>query len=648
VCRGADSAVGAAALVSNSPSKLIAPFNVKKVNSMPTKFFLMICLMLCALAAPLTAHSSDIIFERSEKEFSVQKDGTFTQTSIVLVRLVTENGAKGMGQVPIAFSESLQSLEVLEAYTLKPDGTRLDVKPEAIFTQAAPVAVSAPMFNDIKYRIIVFPEPLMGGKIFFRVRIKQHTPFFPNHFSTLESLGTGFIQEHTEVRLSAPSDFKLNVDVRGYEGGEVGERDGRKSWKWTFKNAEARKPEPFEVSELDFGPYVAVSSFTDWAELGKAYLARAEPKAARSNAVIKLAEEITKGAKDKRDEVRLIYDWSKRNVRYVAVFLGLGGFVPRDVSQIIETKYGDCKDYTTLMVALLRARGIEATTALISLNNSFRLPAVPAVGAFNHAVVYVPQFDLYLDGTSQFSRFDVLPAGLNGKPTLIAGLGKLAIAPSRTVAQETSVNIVKLTADKEGNVRGTTVARTTGNFETVLRAWVANIPKGQEEKTASNWISGAGSKATAKLKVGDPRDFSKPYEFAVEFEIKEAISLDSPGAFRIPTGITSAALSELIKGVNQLGPRKNPFLCVSASLVEEIEMVLPAEVAVAALPKPLQFKSKTVRYESSYKLEGNVISVKRTLLRDRPTSVCSPELWSETDEMRAAIARDLRAQILLK
>ena len=612
------------------------------------KVYVSLTLLVALLCAPLTTLASDIVFERFEKEFSVEKDGTYTQTSSALVRLVTENGAKGMGQVPLPFSESLQSLEVLEAYTLKPDGTRLDVKPQAIFTQAAPVAVSAPMFNDIKYRIIVFPEPLMGGKLFFKVRLKQHTPFSPNHFSTLESLGTMLIQEHTEVRLSAPSDFKLNFDVRGYEGGEVGERDGRKSWKWTFKNAEARKPEPFEVAELDFGPYVAISSFANWAELGRAYLARADPKAARSDAVLKLAEEITKGAKDKRDEVRLIYDWSKRNVRYVAVFLGLGGFVPRDVSQIIETKYGDCKDYTTLIVALLRARGIEATTALISLNNSFRLPAVPAVGAFNHAVVYVPQFDLYLDGTSQFSRFDVLPTGLNGKPTLITGLGKLAVAPLWTIGQETSVNVVKLTADKDGNIRGTTSARTTGNFETTLRGWVANIPKGQEEKAASNWISSTGSKATAKLKVGEPRDFSKPYEFAVEFEIKEAISLDSPGAFRIPTGITSAALSELIKGVNQLGPRKNPFFCASESRVEEIELALPAEVTVAALPKPLEFKGKTIRYESSYKLEGNVVSVRRTLLRDRPSRVCGPELWPETDEMRAAIARDLRAQILLK
>lgn len=619
-----------------------------KVIEMLKKFYLSLTLLVGLLCAPLTTLASDIIFERFEKEFSVEKDGTYTQTSSALVRLVTENGAKGMGQVPLPFSESLQSLEVLEAYTLKPDGTRLDVKPQAIFTQAAPVAVSAPMFNDIKYRIIVFPEPLMGGKLFFRVRLKQHTPFFPNHFSTLESLGTMLIQEHTEVRLSAPSDFKLNFDVRGYEGGEVGERDGRKSWKWTFKNAEARKPEPFEVAELDFGPYVAISSFANWAELGKAYLARADPKAARSDAVLKLAEEITKGAKDKRDEVRLIYDWSKRNVRYVAVFLGLGGFVPRDVSQIIETKYGDCKDYTTLMVALLRARGIEATTALISLNNSFRLPAVPAVGAFNHAVVYVPQFDLYLDGTSQFSRFDLLPGSLVGKPVLLTGTGRVTTTPNFHLQRELMSNVVHMSIDKDGNIRGKTKVSAAGNFETGLRGWVANIPKGHEDKAAANWIRFAGAKATAELRMGDPRDFGQPLEFEVSFEIKEAVSLDSPGALRIPANVTHEPLSSIASGSGQVGARKNPFICISGNQVEEVTVALPQETTVAALPKPAEFVGKTVRYTSSYRQEGNVIHVKRSLKRDRPSRVCGPEMWSETEQLGAAIARDLRAQILLK
>lgn len=124
-----------------------------------------LCIPTFALAA------NDIVIEKTTKTVDVNADGTFSLVSEVMMRLVTEQGAKGTGQVPLPYSESLQTLEVVEAYTLKPDGTRLDVPADKIFTQAAPIAVSAPMFNDIKFRIIVFSEPLPGGKVYFRVNL---------------------------------------------------------------------------------------------------------------------------------------------------------------------------------------------------------------------------------------------------------------------------------------------------------------------------------------------------------------------------------------------------------------------------------------------------------------------------------------------
>ena len=122
--------------------------------------------ILLSVYIPIAQAANDIVIEKSSKIVDINADGTYSQTNEMLVRLVSEQGAKGMGQVPLPYSESLQTMEVVEAYTLKPDGTRLDVQADKIFTQAAPIAVSAPMFNDIKYKIIVFPEPLAGGKVY--------------------------------------------------------------------------------------------------------------------------------------------------------------------------------------------------------------------------------------------------------------------------------------------------------------------------------------------------------------------------------------------------------------------------------------------------------------------------------------------------
>lgn len=596
----------------------------------------------------LPGYAQDVFYEKISHDIAVKKDGTFVQTYEYIIFLNTEAAAKGVAQIPFPYSGSLQSLEIMEAYTLMPDGQRVDVKPESIFTQAAPIAVSAPMFNDIKYRILVFPGPVVGAKLIYKVKVFQKTPFFPGHISFIESLPTTLVIKDSEIKLSAPIDYALKIDMRGLQGGEIAEKEGRKYWKWTFKNLVPRKVEPGEVAEMDFGPYVAVSSFADWADLGKAYQARADDKAKPSDEIKKLATEITTGAKNKSDEVRLIHEWVSRHVRYVAVFLGLGGFVPRTVTQILDTKYGDCKDHTTLTIALLRARGIEATTALIQTASSFRLPNVAAVGAFNHAVAYLLQFDIYLDGTSQFHPWNVLPDQDSGKQTLLTGLGRLGTTPARKENVDTSKSRVKITVAADGTLSGRSSTVTTGNLEANLRARLANIPAGQADKWVTNWVRRAGPQATGKLTNSDVYDLSKPLEFAVDFDVKDAIALDSPGAFAIPKGLTEFAVADFARRTDLTDQRTTPFKCSAGTHMEEFEIVLPEKTKIRALPKAVNFAGKSIRFESSYRQQNNVIYVTRKIIFIRSAEVCSPEMWQEKDELSVAVARDARAQILLQ
>ncbi len=53
-------------------------------------------------------------------------------------------------------------------------------------------------------------------------------------------------------------------------------------------------------------------------------------------------------------------------VRYLALALGEGGFIPRALGEVWESGYGDCKDSARLFVALARLVGFEAVPALIT------------------------------------------------------------------------------------------------------------------------------------------------------------------------------------------------------------------------------------------------------------------------------------------
>ena len=91
----------------------------------------------------------------------------------------------------------------------------------------------------------------------------------------------------------------------------------------------------------------------------------------------------------------------------MAIFLGSGGVVPNLADQVMRNRYGDCKDKTTLLIALLASKGIEASTAMVNSGSAFEIPRLGSVNPFNHVIVYIPQWDLYLDPTAELAPFGV-------------------------------------------------------------------------------------------------------------------------------------------------------------------------------------------------------------------------------------------------
>jgi len=77
-------------------------------------------------------------------------------------------------------------------------------------------------------------------------------------------------------------------------------------------------------------------------------------------------------------------------LRYHSVGVGDGGFRPRPVETIWETRYGDCKDASRLLVAVLRRMGVDAVPALVNTRIGPDLEQEPPnATAFDHCIVRV-------------------------------------------------------------------------------------------------------------------------------------------------------------------------------------------------------------------------------------------------------------------
>jgi len=407
-----------------------------------------------------TEASNNFSIVRYRADYQVRPDAGNVQTETYEVLLKTKASVEQFSQVRLSYSEKMETLEVLGAYTITADGQRRDVPADRIYTQESYSSASAAMYADRKVRVIVFPNLAPGTRLYYQVRRTQVTPYFPGYFGLWETFNVFTEYEDAEVTLSAPANLPMFVDSRGVQGSDRPTvKNGQAQWRWRYQRREAMPAQNWSAAGWEFGPNIMASTYRDWSQMGRAYQLKAGPAAQVTPELQALADEITTGISDRREQADALYRWVAQNIRYVAVYLGNGGLEPNSAQSILDNHYGDCKDHVTILEALLAAKGIASSPVLIGAGGGPTLPKIPVLGRFNHAITYIPEFDLYLDSTTAWARFGQLPEGDLGAPVMRTRDATLARTPANTPERNATSMEVRFTFDANGNLRGETIPK---------------------------------------------------------------------------------------------------------------------------------------------------------------------------------------------
>lgn len=163
-------------------------------------------------------------YEKYHSDYAVNADGTHTETHEVAMAVLTDEGIDSANTENISYSEGLESLEILSAYTLKKDGRRIDV-PAANIQEHSALESGGPMFSDIKTKSIIFPDVAAGDKVGYSYRLTQKTALFPGHFSLVLAFNRFTAYDDVHVSVSVPVDIlKLRVLASGVGGGRLEDR----------------------------------------------------------------------------------------------------------------------------------------------------------------------------------------------------------------------------------------------------------------------------------------------------------------------------------------------------------------------------------------------------------------------------------------
>lgn len=613
--------------------------------------------LLLTLVVPFVSADDDsapeiaMRFERYHVEYRLNDDASHVETHEWAMKVLKERAVERVKQASITYSTSIQKAEVVQAYTLKADGRRLDV-PKTNYQVEVNKGreKDAPVFSDQTTLTVVFPDVAVGDTVVFAYRITETEPMFPGKFSV----------QGTFPRLYAYDDVKIRFDVPAslwaqYEGRQMAEhieeKGGRRIIEWTFNNPQPLKSKRrnWSVYDMEKDPGYAFSTFRSYAEIAEAYGARARPKAAVTDAVRKLAGEITAGKTTPREQARALYDWVATHISYAGNCIGVGAVVPHDIPFILDNRMGDCKDHATLLQALLAARGIESIQALVNAGSSYRLPRIPVVSTVNHVINYIPSFDLYVDSTAETMPFGMLPFTVADKPVLWVDGYRDATrtpAPAAGTNRQHMKTVVKIAAD--GSITGTMDISLNGMFAVSTRAWMRNMSKDQEEELVKNVFQSQGHIGSGTIEKPDAKELLDTYRYHVKFEMKEFVQRPGAGAFSIaPLLFSEAPVGEFVHAAVE--PVEDVDVsCSNGTSTEEYVYQFPKGMKILSVPDNMNLANDFLSYRASYVLKNNTLTVKRVFDDRTRGNVCPPSVFVAYQQFAKKVLPNVRAQVVYK
>lgn len=322
-----------------------------------------------------------------------------------------------------------------------------------------------------------------------------------------------------------------------------------------------------------------------WDEVGADYLSDLVEPLTPAPEVAPLVEETLRGVEGHAARVTALYERVRRELTYQAILFGLRAWVPRPTAQVLESRWGDCKEHSLLLWQLLRAAGIEAHLALVSATAPVQ-PRLAAQDQFDHMIVCVPDPaggpPRFLDATDEDSPPDLpVPAGLGGRQALVldpAGARLVQIAPFppgwSAVALRRSAQ-----ADAQGGLVLQDELRLTGRAAGELRGFLRQEPLAQAAVRLQRELLGLGAPVrVSAVEVEGLDELAAPLIVRARLIPRERLrAQDGAWVGRLPCPLARWWLER------ERAPRSSP-LVLGEPLVLRVETSLSGPGGPAALP----------------------------------------------------------------
>jgi hypothetical protein len=317
--------------------------------------------------------------------------------------------------------------------------------------------------------------------------------------------------------------------------------------------------------------------------------------------------------KDKKtdlEKAKAIYQWVQQNVHYVAFEEGMGGFVPREASDIFQKFYGDCKDMANLLNQMLQYAQLESNLTWIGTRlKPYKYEEVPTPQVDNHMItnLVIDGKSYFLDATDKFCPFTFPSSMIQGKEALIGKSEKefrLEMVPIVESIKNKTTILMKLNLENNNIIGDVTTTISGLNKSYLLNSLSANIQK--ENEIWKNTLTANNQKIQLEIQELQKNDYQElPSKAFFKLKLENGVK-DVNGKLLVK----SLLLFPLKESLIDIEKRKLSIENDLAYVYEiQYEYQLPMDYKVEYLPGNAKTENDLGSYDIQYKLINNSIIV---------------------------------------
>src|SRR5579863_405438 len=427
-------------------------------------------------AVPKYADETQAVLLYDETTIVVKDAGEIHAIHRRVYRILRPAG-RDRGVFDVPFDKDTKILN-MRAWSLPAGGGKeYEVKEkDAVETQLT----EGDLYSDTRHRILRIPASEPGATVAYEYEQRER-PYI------LQAIW--WFQYPDPVRqsrfiLQLPPGWRYNA-VWIHHDSVHPQEDGNNQLHWDLADVSAVEQEPEMPAPQSIegrmvinylppsGP--AANSMASWQDIGKWYAALTTDRRLVSPEIKQKVLDLTAGSKDTLSKLRALTGFTQKEIRYVAIEVGIGGYQPHPADSVYVNRYGDCKDKATLLAAMLHEIGIDSFYVLVNTRRGVIAPDYPPGLNFDHvilaislpadvqdadllAIVNHPRYGrlLFFDPTSTLTPLGYLPSVEQANYGMLAAAdgGELIRMPLLPAVVNRLGRAAHLTLSPDGSIAG--------------------------------------------------------------------------------------------------------------------------------------------------------------------------------------------------